>query len=342
MARRNYRNGQATTLAFPVGALDTTIEVNSATSFPTQYPYTLIIEPDGALEEVVDVTNGTGNLLTVTRGVDGTTASAHSAGVQVYHGVSARDHDEANAHVNATTNVHGTSGSLVDTASTQSIPGQKDFALLRSAGAAVVDVSSVQTIGGTKTFSTKPAVTGTALVDTTTAQTISGAKTWTGPEVHSGTEAHSGTASFSNDAMRPTSAVSSVDESNYTGTAFTPGTNATVGLTFVAPPSGMVYATLSGYFNQAIDGQVSIMSYAIRTGGTIGAGSEVFAASADRALTAGRAVNAGSPPQPQASRRSLLTGLTPGATYNGRVEFQTTAGGNVSVFVRELLIEPVF
>jgi hypothetical protein len=107
VSRRFFRNGQATSLTAPVDAVSTSITVNSATSFPTQYPYTLILDPDGVLEEVVDVTAAVGNTLTVIRGVDGTTASPHSAGVQVYHGVSARDADEANDHVNKTTNIHG-------------------------------------------------------------------------------------------------------------------------------------------------------------------------------------------------------------------------------------------
>lgn len=192
MSRRYFRNGQATSLTAPVDAVSTSIEVNSATSFPTQYPYTLIIDADGVLEEVVDVTAAVGNVLTITRGADSTTASPHSAGVQVYHGVSARDADEANDHINKTTNVHGSNGALVDVASSQTITGAKDFSSITKGGAALVDVSSTQTITGAKTFSTTPAVTGTALVTTTGTQTVTGDKTWSGTETHQGTESHTG------------------------------------------------------------------------------------------------------------------------------------------------------
>lgn len=205
MSRRHFRNGQATTLTAPVDGVSTSITVTSATSFPTQYPYTLILDPDGVLEEVVDVTAAVGTTLTIVRGVDGTTASPHSAGVQVYHGVSARDADEANDHVNKTTNIHGSNGALVDVASTQTITGAKDFSSITKSGSALVDVSSTQTITGTKTFSTRPIVTGNGDVVTTGgSQTIDGAKTWTGTETHqgaethSGTETHSGAASFTN------------------------------------------------------------------------------------------------------------------------------------------------
>jgi len=65
-------------------------------------PWTAIIDPDTASEEVVEVTNVSGTTLTVTRGVDGTSAVSHSAGAVFRHGVSGRDFDEANAHVNTT------------------------------------------------------------------------------------------------------------------------------------------------------------------------------------------------------------------------------------------------
>jgi hypothetical protein len=82
-------------------------------------PWTAIIDKDTASEEVVTVTNVSGTTLTVTRGVDGTSAVSHNAGAAFNHGVSARDFDEANAHVNdTTTDVHSqyVGKSLVDAA----------------------------------------------------------------------------------------------------------------------------------------------------------------------------------------------------------------------------------
>jgi hypothetical protein len=63
----------------------------------------MIVDPDTVNEEVVEVTNRSGTTLTVTRGVDGTTAVAHSNGATIRHGVSARDFDEPNALVNLPT-----------------------------------------------------------------------------------------------------------------------------------------------------------------------------------------------------------------------------------------------
>lgn len=69
----------------------TSITIGAATGLPSSYPYTFIFDPETVDEEVVEVTNRSGTTLTVTRGVDGTSAVAHSAGAVARHGFSARD-----------------------------------------------------------------------------------------------------------------------------------------------------------------------------------------------------------------------------------------------------------
>jgi len=190
MALRYYRNGQATALTAPVDGVSTSIEVDQASSFPTQFPYTLIIDPNGVLEEVVDVTTAVGTTLTVVRGADNTTASAHSAGVTVFHGVSARDHEEANSHANATSNVHGVSGGFVGTAGDQSIAGAKSFTgAVTVGGSAVVTVGAEQTITGRKVFSDLETSAGGDVMALGGSQTVTGTKTHTAPTVLSGASA---------------------------------------------------------------------------------------------------------------------------------------------------------
>ena len=108
MARRYYSStAVATTLSASANNSTTSITVTALSGFPVSTPWTAIIDPDTASEEVVEVTNVSGTTLTVTRGVDGTTAVSHSAGAVFRHGVSARDFDEANDHVNdSSTDVH--------------------------------------------------------------------------------------------------------------------------------------------------------------------------------------------------------------------------------------------
>ena len=101
MPRRYYSStAVATTLSGNINNSTTSITVAALSGYPAQTPFTAIIDPDTASEEVVEVTNVAGTTLTVTRGVDGTTAASHNAGAVFRHGVSARDFDEANAFVN--------------------------------------------------------------------------------------------------------------------------------------------------------------------------------------------------------------------------------------------------
>jgi hypothetical protein len=138
----------------------------------------------------------------------------------------------------------------------------------------------------------------------------------------------------------PVTATSSIDESTSTSASFVAGSTP-LGIVFVAPPSGNGFITLGAYFGQLSNAQASIVSYTVRAGGTIGSGTTFgAAANSDRALVCGRAVNASAPALLQADIRDYWPGLTPGSTYNARVEFQTTSGGGCEVYKRKLTFEP--
>ena len=101
MARRYYSSIAArTTLAADINDSTTTMGVVAVVGWPGSFPYTLIIDQDTVNEEIVEVTARSGTTLTVVRGVDGSTAIAHTAGAAVNHGVSARDFNEPNAFLN--------------------------------------------------------------------------------------------------------------------------------------------------------------------------------------------------------------------------------------------------
>lgn len=69
------------------------------------YPYTLVVDPDvAALEEVITVlSRGAGYTWTVVRGSDGTTSVDHTTGSKVRHMLTARDLQEPQNHIDATT-----------------------------------------------------------------------------------------------------------------------------------------------------------------------------------------------------------------------------------------------
>lgn len=109
MAQTRFYSSTArkTTLVSGINSTDTSITVALASGYPTSYPFTIVLDKDTVDEELVECTNVSGTILTITRGVDSTTAVAHSAGCQVEHGFSGRDFRESRQHEDATNNVHG-------------------------------------------------------------------------------------------------------------------------------------------------------------------------------------------------------------------------------------------
>jgi len=131
MTTRKYSSrSQQTTLASALTSNGTSASVVSGTSLlggatiSAGQTFTVVIDPDTALEEIVDVTAVSTNTLTITRGIDGSSGVAHSAGAVVRHMAIGRDYREANTHVEAASGVHGLSGSVVGTTDTQTLSGK--------------------------------------------------------------------------------------------------------------------------------------------------------------------------------------------------------------------------
>jgi len=102
---------QDTTLTSGISSGATSMTVGATIGWPvTTYPFTLALDYNTGLEELVDVTAVTGTTVTITRGVDSTTPVAHGVGAIVRHVITARDMTDAQAHYNATSGVHGTTG----------------------------------------------------------------------------------------------------------------------------------------------------------------------------------------------------------------------------------------
>lgn len=119
---RYYSNtAQEATLSATVGAAATTLSVGGTAGFPTSTPYTLVVDADTSAEEIVTVTAVAGTNLTVIRGEEDSSAMAHDAGATVRHYHTARDFAEPQAHQEATSNVHGTTGALVGTTNPQAL-----------------------------------------------------------------------------------------------------------------------------------------------------------------------------------------------------------------------------
>ena len=114
--------------------------------------YTVVIDPDTAVEEIVDVTGVAGSILTIVRGVDNAgSGSIHSAGAIVRHMVIGRDLNEANEHSVGTLAQHAatTSLELKTLISDETGSGSLVFATSPTLVTPVLGVATATSINGT-------------------------------------------------------------------------------------------------------------------------------------------------------------------------------------------------
>jgi hypothetical protein len=118
MTTRQYSSrSQQSTLTSAITAGAATMTVVSGTgllggvTIPAGRTFTLVIDVDTALEEIVDATAVSTNTFTITRAIDGSSAQSHSAGAVVRHMAMGRDYRDANLHAEADASYNDGGGS---------------------------------------------------------------------------------------------------------------------------------------------------------------------------------------------------------------------------------------
>ena len=121
MTTRQYSSrSQQSTLTAAITSGATSMVVVSGTgllggvTIPSGRTFTLVIDPDTALEEIVDATAVATNTFTITRGIDGSSGQDHSAGAVVRHMAIGRDYRDANLHAEATGSYNDGGGNAHD------------------------------------------------------------------------------------------------------------------------------------------------------------------------------------------------------------------------------------
>jgi hypothetical protein len=125
---------------------------------------------------------------------------------------------------------------------------------------------------------------------------------------------------------------------NLTNTTYAEGTPE-VGTTFIAPTTGRVSCTIGGGLrNNAATSDRVFLSPQIFLG-TDDTGSEFLAPSVAR-YGCGSSGGSTTEDYQYLDRESLITGLTPGATYYARVMHVVTGGNTCDIAARSILIKP--
>lgn len=140
------------------------------------------------------------------------------------------------------------------------------------------------------------------------------------------------------DFTAPQSDVEPTDITAFTDAGSYVAGSPVVGTTFVAPTSGRVLVLVYARFESNSAGVRALVSFAVREGAVIGSGTAVSASSNNKCLTTPTDASGGGNQRTAGTVFEVVTGLTPGSTYNVQVEHQMESAGNGDIFDRQVTV----
>ncbi|MFC5268472.1 hypothetical protein ACFPJ1_40740 [Kribbella qitaiheensis] len=132
------------------------------------------------------------------------------------------------------------------------------------------------------------------------------------------------------------------DEAAYSGATWIPGSTPCA-VAFTAPPSGAVMVHMKACILSSINDKAVWVDSEIKTGASLGSGSVVSGGTANNndGIVLGGTVTSGVPLKLDSGTFKLVSGLTPGNSYNARVMYATEVGGNITILYRQLVVVPL-
>ena len=164
MASRYYSAvAQDTTVVGNITGSTTSMVVGAVVGYPSTFPYVLAVDYNASSEELVLVTAASGTTLTITRGFNGTNATAHNTGAVVRHVITAQDLTDAQTHyaLALSAGAHGVTGALATFLGTPT-------------SANLATVVTDETGSGSLVFGTSPTIASPTITGTIKAGGVTG------------------------------------------------------------------------------------------------------------------------------------------------------------------------
>lgn len=114
-----------------------------------------------------------------------------------------------------------------------------------------------------------------------------------------------------------------------------------VGVSFTARNSGMALIFLQGLIGTNVASNAAYLSFDLREGNVIGAGTQILGPHGDRGIGTSEVVNAGQFGRIGAGAWYLQTGLVNGDTYNARCMHVMSPNPHGSIHYRQIIVWPL-